>query len=338
MYKLAEILEAKGPMQQGILIETIEKWAINNKNYLKNHVDSTGEISTTDAGERYLNFSKQLGLITSLGNALVNTILGNVLSKLNKVGQEQPYKLSCMCKCFLLKRLLYCDFDYLATIAHQLINEETDFISFKKYLQKHFMRGYSSGAPIESAKLLRQMKLWKSPEKFFKENIIAPRKAWFIDLQMVDLKKFRSTSRIMFNDQPKQFLTKLWHLQRKQLCDFLENKYYSDFGALLGDKTDFVNFSDLARKNKKQKIMSYLEKAFSIFSSRYLNRISSRVFFEYTLCYALCQERIVCTRRDLEKVLLEISGSEAGPYRYRKVEEISENGVMIEAGYITADT
>lgn len=337
LYKLAEILETKGPTPQVTLIATTEEWAIKNRNYLKNHVDSTGEISTPYAGKRYLNFSKELGLITSLANALENTILGNVLSKLDKVG-EQPYKLSCMSKCFLLKRLLYCDFDYLTTITHQLINKETDFVSFKKYLQEHFERSYPSGVPMGGAKLLRQMEHWKGPKKFFEENIIAPRKAWLIDLEIVDLEKFRDTSRIEFNDQQNQFLTKLWNLQRKQLYAFLENEYYNEFVALIGNKNDFVEFSDLIRKNKKQNVMEYLERAFSLFSNRYLNRISSRSFFEYILCYAPCQENIVCRRRDMEKIVLEISGSRASPYRYRKVEEISENGIMVEAGYITADT
>lgn len=336
LYKLSEILQSRGPIQAEVLIETIRKWAEDNKNYLQGHVDSTGEISTPDSGKRYLNFSKQLGLSFLLENTFVNTIFGNILSRINKL-HRQPYKLSEMSRCFLLKRLLYSDFDYLTTIAWQIINRETDFSSFKKYLQEHFDKSYSPNVPIECAKLMREMRFWKSPEKFYQENIIAPRKAWFIDLEMVDWNKFKKTRRITFNHQTRGFLAKLWYLQHKEIHNFLENQYYNEFAKLLGDEADFISFSEIDKKSKRRNITDYLEKAFSLFGNEYLNRISSRAFFEYTLCYTLCEEKIICTRRDLEKVLLEISGSKTGQYRYRKVEEISENGILIEAGYVTAE-
>lgn len=339
LYKLSEILESKGPMQQKALVETIKQWAEDedNKSYFDSHVDPTGEISTPDSGERYLNFSKQLGLIISLENNLVNAILGNVLSKMNMLNL-QPYKLSLMSKCLLLKRLLSLDFDYLTTVAWQLINRKTDFASFKEYLREHFDKSYSPSKRIEGTILLKGMKFWKSGEEFYKEHIFAPRKAWFIDLEMVNLDTFRKKSEIFFSPQSRRFLTRLWHLQQKEIHNFLENQYYGEFASLFGDEADFTNFSDMDRKSKRRHLFDYLERAFSLFGSRYLRRISSKAFFEYTLCHTLCNEKTICTRRDLENALLEISGSKTSQYRYRKVEEISENGVLIDAGYITAET
>lgn len=337
LYKLAEVLETSGPMREKRLIIAIKEWALNNRNFLTSYVDATGEISSEDAGKRYLTFSRQLDLVSLVGKELVNTVFGSVLSKLN-VPDKQAYRLCCGLSCFLLKRLLDCDFDYLITIARMLKNDETSFNSFKNRLEEHLRRSSPSGIPIQGIKLLKQMENWKSPEKFFKENILAPRKAWFIDLELVDWRKFKSTSKIEFKDQAMKFLLKIGNLQQKELHAFLENEYFSEFAQLVANGTEFKDFSHLTRENRMKKTINYLQRAFSLFSINQLNRISSRSFFEYTLCHALCQEKIVCTRRDLEKVLFEISTSNAIPYRYRKVEEISSTGVRTEAGYISGET
>jgi len=337
LYKIAQLLQAKNTLSKQTLITDLKKWAEENKNHLRNHIDQTGEISTLKAGERYLNLSKELGLISFVGTQFVNTIDGTVLSKFKSVNEE-PYKLFCELKCFLLKKLLEKDFDYLVPIASLIMKEEdVNFLRFKERFSRHLKASRLLGTPVEGLMLLREMEKWKSPEKFFQEHIFAPRIGWFLDLELLDWEKFKAKSKIEFTDQTREFLMKLESTKQNKLLEYLDNNYYNQF-ANVGKIGKFDRLSELPDKQKKRKIVEYLQRVFSDFETTLTKSISSRSFFEYTACYALCREQLICERKDMERAILEISASGEAGYRYRKVEEISKKGVKTEAGYITEGT
>lgn len=335
---MCKILEVNKGLPEPRLITSLRKWASENNEFFLQWIDPTGEITNEDAGRRYVNFSKELGLVTSKGNNVVNTIYGTILSKFDEPRQN-PYKLTCGSKCFLLKRLLEEDFDYLTTLASLFVNKAISFIDFRKSLAAHLKRSSTLGMLARDMRLLREMEEeWKSPKKYFREHILAPRKGWLLDLELADWNKFESSSRIEFKLEARDFFVNVEKLERSQLSEYLANEYYEEIATLLGNGTKIDSLSHLPKERKREKTLGYLKKSFSIFGTAFLNRISSRSFFEYVPCYALCDEKLICPRRDLEEMLLEISASTKEGYRYRRVEEMSEDGRKIDVGYITGKT
>jgi hypothetical protein len=321
------------------LIGELQKWAEKKKDYLNNYITSTGEItSSLRSGERYLEFSEELGLVSYTGSQLINTIDGTVLSKLDN-SADIPYKLPCELRCFLLKRILERDFDFLIPIASLIIKrEKINFHQFKEYFSKHLKTSRSSGTPVEGLVLLREMdEKWKNPEEYFREHIFASRVEWFLDLELLDWNRFKSESRIQFTDNAVGFMAKMEHMRENHLTQYLDNEYYAEFSSVQEiDKLGY--FARLPDEVKRKKTMEYLKLAFNRFDTSLTRSLSSRSFFEYTTCHALCQEKLVCERKDIERVILEFSASGEMGYRYRKVREVSESGSTIEAGYITAGT
>ncbi len=263
---------------------------------------------------------------------------GTVLSKFDGPGQN-PYELSDETRCFLLKRLLEEDFDYLTTLTGLFLTKYVSFTDFKRNLAIHFKRASTDGVSAREMRLLREMEQeWKSPKEYFRQHILAPRRGWLLDLELVHWDEFRTRSQIDFKVSTKRLIEKLEELRRSELFKYLANSYYEDFARLLGSKTEFTLFSHLSEGEKKEKTIDYLKIAFSIFGTVFLKRISSRSFFEYIPCHALSKEMVICPRKDLEEVLLTISASTEEHFRYRRVEEISEEGKKIDVGYITAET
>jgi hypothetical protein len=312
-------------------------WAEENKDYFQNYIDPTGEISNPKAGERYLKFSEELGLVSLAGSEVVNTIDGTILSKLGN-DVETPYRLSCGLKCFLLKKILENDFDFLVPIASLMIRKEKiDFHTFKERFSRHSKTSRLSGTPVEGLILLREMEEeWKNPEEYFQEHILPSRIGWFLDFELLDWDRFKSGS-TEFTDLAAKLITKMESVQENHLSQYLDNEYYAEF-ANVGNTDKLDYFARLPEEVKKRKTIEYLTRAFSRFETTLTKSLSSRSFFEYTACYTLCQEQLVCEQNDIERIISEFSASGEMGYRYRKVREISEDGTTIEAGYITVGT
>ncbi|MHA1874143.1 MAG: hypothetical protein ACTSVB_08515 [Candidatus Heimdallarchaeaceae archaeon] len=288
----------------------------------------SGEISRSIRNaENYLDTSIELGLLAPLGTAyreglivkiprklkLAPSKLGFILKRLPKT--DNPFKLSTYQKFFLLKRLLYSDYDTLKALFEAKKTSKGKQLAYI-FQQKLFVR-LKEKLSVGNVRLKEAMYLkdrlniikekWRKPEKYF-EHIKASREGWLIDLLGKD-----------YEDKIRIFLSEMFIGY-----DWRNTNYPKIFAnAFEENLPTTILFNELSISMQKKKIMEKLSEAFRIFPSS-INRISASQFFEYAQCILLCREGIIATYNDIENILTKTKDK----YIFRKTADKDDIGYV----------
>lgn len=329
LYEMTRIIESNKNINPLVLEKQMRDFSSEYSVAFLNYKDSTGKITTKNAFKRYLNLALDLGLITIIEKKLLNTVDGIILSKLN-FKNEGPYSLSSSLKIFFFIKILEKDFDYMKIINKLDKNNDITSSNFVKELENQFL---SQEITKEKQDTLQRIKSWKSPQRYFRENIFAPRKSWLIDLDIISSRHTRGRQGFHYIDNRDVLLDKMLTNDYTELIFYLKNDFFNTLSTFLKNKNKLGSFKSFTRVKKRITVVKYLNDAFRIFQVK--NRLSSKIFLNYFPIYSLCTEKVILEQNELEKELFTLSTQENSIYRYRPVAEISKNGFLTDAGYIT---
>ena len=282
-------------------------------------------MTTQHAFYRYIKLSAELGLIKIIRNSIENTVDGQILSNLND-NNSMPFILPYPVKIFLLKLILEKDFDYITVLLYLSKIDQVTYSKFKQELEKKIL---IEPMNIINVDILNELRSWSSPKRYFRENIYAPRRSWLIDL---DIASPVGKSRLIFR-RDKNYLTKIMELSKKEmLYDYFNTKFIEDTSKYYFPNKRFQLYKYLNTKIQSNLVYAYLDNIFSRFNI-VSDRISSKLFFNYTSIMLMYKDEIIAEKIDLENALLKISIN--SNYRYRPVTEQTITGEIIDTGYIT---
>lgn len=328
-----------------IPVRTLKKhlldWAEENATFFRHYSMSlpvtrlrrwllAGEITTIGAAGRYIKTCEELGLIVRMKGFKISKI-GKAISALSIDGN--PFELPIGQLFVVLKWLLEKDYDALSTLVKILLNREEDQVEFfqeeiERRLDEKVERATRMNRFYLVDKLKRRIELlrsWRSPHRYYHENIKAPRLEWMLDLkllkywnQRVDAFDLQDNVRKFF---PSDNIGNRW-LQDE--FPYLFANFYSD-----SFKKRMVYWSNLPQNERLELLSSLMSRSMEIFETGpELRKISANQFFEYSLAFLIQNRSIVVPLSRLEKDLIDFI--ESGKLEYRYVQTVS----VADRGYI----
>jgi len=289
----------------------LEAWAEEHKSDLERYFSKSGFIKKSPKhypARRYIHLAKDLRLVKISRNECALTKIGQPLLTLDK-NKQNPFELSTEQKCFLLKRILENDFDYLFPLL-RLIEEchsaQEIFGNFRRIVLDHLKTRIERIDDILKSSLfmkrIQLMMKWTQEKKYL-EHIIYPRLDWLLDLQILDLEKFKKKIYQLTCDG-KAFFEALKKMEAEIDIDaWLEDYYYETFGRCF-IKDGVISFDTLKREKGLRVICDLLEEAFSKFSPPNLpfEHISANTFLEFS-CTKLIGMKILPAFTQIKNIL-----------------------------------
>lgn len=348
---ISNLLKSTGPLSNILLIEKLEKSANSNRDNLiqycynigygqKSLKNPPGEIAgkqykhiKQDAAKRYIKTCEEIGLITKIAGSYQNTRVGNVLLSIK--GNPNPFNLSLMQICFLLKIFLVKDYDYLKTLMElKGENKEDNWTAFQEIILSRWMKKIATtDSPYEIERLkktLDSVSRWgqkgkgeKSAERYYRENIKATRMEWLIDLKILEPKITKSNFDTRYKNLfCNEFINNHW----------LNNEYYGAFNESYKyfKKEKTRHWTNIAEKEKVKILKKYIDNCYNLLGRKELKRLSASQLFEYTLCNLLYEERIVSSYNLLEESIAEFFPKYKMNYKYIKTLSKEDIGHIIK--------
>lgn len=324
------------------LEQNLVGWAKQNRSFLRLYSSKlpvanikrsplTGEITNPDAARRYLETCRELGFITKLRKVQISKI-GRVISIIPE--RDNPFELSIGKLFIILKRLLEKDYDVLKTIHKILLRGEADEIDFfRRELQRILSKKIEMAAQMNDfylidklKKSLKSIQSWESAERYYRENIKAPRLEWMLDLQFLAFWNKRSnTFRLMDNLDvffEKEVMSYEW---LQDIYPYIFSKFYS--GVF---KKKMEHWPNLSPKEKIGILENLLNNSMQMFKTvTDLDRISADEFFEYSLASLIQNNDIAAGLSDLEKDLTNFVASGELKFRYVKTVSKADRGYIL---------
>ena len=324
------------------LEQNLVGWAKQNRSFLRLYSSKlpvanikrsplTGEITNPDAARRYLETCRELGFITRLRKVQISKI-GRVISIIPE--RDNPFELSIGKLFIILKRLLEKDYDVLKTIHKILLRGEADEIDFfRRELQRILSKKIEMAAQMNDfylidklKKSLKSIQSWESAERYYRENIKAPRLEWMLDLQFLAFWNKRSnTFRLMDNLDvffEKEVMSYEW---LQDIYPYIFSKFYS--GVF---KKKMEQWPNLSPKEKIGILENLLNNSMQMFKTvTDLDRISADEFFEYSLASLIQNNDIAAGLSDLEKDLTNFVASGELKFRYVKTVSKADRGYIL---------
>lgn len=296
----------------------LEAWAIEHQKDLEKYHSKSGAITKSPRhypASRYIHLAENLGLVKISRNECALTKIGQPVPTLTK-SEQNPFKLSVEQTCYLLKRILEHDFDYIFPLLRLLKNHNRTkeiFSCFKVAVLEHLEMQRKKISDIVRASGFKKreelMMKWTRERKYL-ENIIYPRLDWLLDLYFLDHKKYKERI-YKLTDGGKSFVEKLERAQVDiNLHDFdkwLNEQYYETFGRCFIEG-NVILFKELKEEESKKYVCDLLEEAFGRFSPHGLpfQHISANTFLEFS-CAKLVGMKIVPTFNQLKNILKSLS-------------------------------
>ena len=289
----------------------LEAWAEEHEKCLERYFSKSGFIKKSPRhypARRYIHLARNLRLIKISRNECALTKIGQPLPTLDK-NKQNPFELTVEQKCYLLKRILENDFDYIFPLLWLLENCNTAreiFDNFKTAVLEHWeKRSKRIGDIVKSSGFKKRKELimrWTQEKKYL-ENIIYPRIDWLLDLQILDREKYKKRIyELTYNG--KVFLSELKEMEVKaSVDDWLEDHYYAIFGRCF-IKERIISFNSLKEEERLKIVRNLLEEAFNNFSPPNLpfKHISANTFLEFS-CTKLVGIKILPTFSQIKSVL-----------------------------------
>lgn len=289
-----------------------------------------GEIKTIGAASRYIKTCEELGLIVRMKGFKISKI-GKAVSALPI--SRNPFELRLGHLFVILKLLLEKDYDSLRTLLKILTGEEKDEVDFfRKEIQRRFYEKVEKATRMNKLYLVDELKTkirlvgnWKSPHRYYHENIKAPRLEWMLDLKFLKYWNQRNDAIDLQNNVRKIFQKDM--IGYKWLQDEFPY-FFADFYSDLFKKK-MVYWSDLSQNERLELLSSLMSKSMEIFETGpQLEKISASEFFEYSLAFLVQNRSIVTSLSRFENDLIKFI--ESGELKYRYVQTVS----AADRGYI----
>jgi len=284
--------------------------------------DVTGEIANSDAFERYLGTAKELGLIENISGRLYSTKRGEVLAEL--VGKQNFFKLTLPQIHLIWHIILEKDYDYIRNVIVCTIdsprNEDQAFFKNVKDLW-HRKLNEAILRKVEDRDNLRKAveTKWRSPIRYYRENIKSPRLEWLLDLNAIEFwnfeKKhitFRPNIMCLIESEPKQFSASFLSFMEPTLP--ISKRYWND----------------LPKTMKYGLIKKLVSDSFTLFAFRKETRkISANEFLEFGVSF-LAGSGIVCEIQELEESLFEFTSLKGSEHSYSRISSSADSGYITE--------
>lgn len=291
----------------------------------------TGEIKTPGASGRYIRTCEELGFIVKV-RGFRTSKKGKTISSL--AADRNPFQLSAGQIFLVLKSLLEKDYDSLSVLMKILGTANKERIDlFRQKIQDKLSRKIEKAIEMNKLylvdllkKRIEQIRNWGKPERYYFENIEAPRIEWMLDLKFITYWNQRKNSFDIEKNVERFF--------EKEIIDYewLQNEFPSIFvdfyAGLLREKVKYWN--DLNQEEKLDLLNSLLEKSMELFrTGTEIGKISASEFFEYSTASLIQYQSIVAIpASEFEQTLIDFI--KTGRLHYRYVQTISP----ADRGYI----
>jgi hypothetical protein len=289
-----------------------------------------GAIATKEAARRYIGTAVEMGVMLPLGIECQNTKTGHLLAAVPST--KNPFSLSMPQRLILLEALLRGDYLYLKTLVELILDKEdtNDYRQFRQRILSHIDSVVKESKNPDEIRQLRNTRKsllsWKRPDRYYREDIRAPRLEWLLDLglltkwnQQVDYLALRSGADRFFST-----------------ADFDEQWFDEEFAGLFqscfeDELPGPSHWDDLPRTRQDFSLRKYLEKAMPLFRpARGVDKISISQFLTYTICMLLTEKGVIASRKQLESALADFTRSSS---KYRDVRMTSG----VDIGYIVRE-
>lgn len=286
----------------------------------------TGEITGEDSLNRYYSTALEMGLLEAIGNTVFLSKRGQILVALPKKGNS--FDLTIPEIHFLYRIILQEDYDYQRSLLKIVLSgkhyQREDLI-FRQTVRSTWLKKESMAASLDRLqelnilrKSLSEISRWKSPERYYHENIKATRLEWLLDLKLLN-----------YWNMPKNRITiepKIDLFFRNTEADYSSNFYECFKGHF---KLQAVSWQTLSKEQKDVIMQSLLAESMNLFGSEdRLGKISANQFFEYSAS-KLIGEAILVNIKNFERDLIDFLARGKASYRYVKI--VSD----VDAGYIS---
>jgi hypothetical protein len=310
----------------------LEAWAEEHEDDLEMYFSKSGFIKKSPRhypARRYIHLAENLKLIKISRNECALTKIGQPLPTLDK-NKQNPFELSIEQKCYLLKRILENDFDFifpLLRLLEKCHNTREIFGDFKIAVLEHWeTRIKRIGDFLKSSGFMKRKQLmmkWTQEKKYL-ENIIYPRLDWLLDIQILDREKCKK--RIYeFTYNGRAFVEEMLKKMEVEnnLDAWLEEHYYETFGRCF-IKESVISFDALKNEERSKLVHDLLEEAFNKFSPPNLpfQHISANTFFEFS-CTKLIGMKISSAFSQLKDALKSLP-----TYRFQWQPSIRDGFIM----------
>lgn len=325
LYEISHYLNEHANANYRTIFNYIFNYSNTNHKYFLNLKDPSGEIKSDHAFKRYLALSVDMGLIKKIQNRYTNTIDGIIISTLNK--DKKPYELSKQLQIYLLKKIIETDYDYLMTIIKLNNAKNINHLTFRNEIESLLLI-----EPIvtKNMDIINELNAWKSPNRYFKENIFAPRKAWLIDLDLIH-SKLKKNGVFIWKGDRNYLFNRIFTFTKSDFYNYMNNHFYYDCSVFYYSNIEFKSLRNMQFNKKYDIILTILDNIYDRYNI--IDRISSKLFFNMCLIDLLTNKQIVGEQEDIKNVLQTMSNET--DYRYRPVTEKKSSGELIDTGYIT---
>lgn len=337
-------LAQSGAMSLGTIKRHILEWSKKKKNYVffvhyslqlpvvrRKKKKLVGEITTLGAAGRYLGTAEELGLIAKT-RYVRSSKLGNVLSALSTQGN--PFELTLGQSLLLLRLLLERDYDSLRTLYYILMRKEKDEIGFfQREIQKRLYQKIEIAKKMNRLYLVDSLKKsigdvknWRSADRYYPENIRAPRLEWMLDLKFLTYWNQRSKTFVLRDNVQKFFEKDI--ISNEWLQEEYPHKFSEFYSVLL--KGTFKKWKDISVEERLKLVKSLLVKGTQLFKTNLtLGRISADQFFDYSLAALIQNKYVVASFSEFERDLMEFMTSKKLNYRYVQTVSKADRGYIL---------
>jgi len=292
----------------------------------------TGEIETLGAAGRYINTCQELGLLVKMKGFRISKI-GKAITVLPTNGN--PFELSIGKLFVILKSLLEKDYDAFSILLKTSVKKDRDEIEFfRNEMQRRLYEKIELASRMNKLyivdmlkKRVEYIKNWRSPRRYYLENIKAPRLEWMLDLKFIKHWNQRTNVFELQNSVEEFF--------KKEIIshDWLQNEYPYIFAEFYSDlfPKELRDWNTLP-SDERLVIMNFLiSKCMKVFKTGLeLGKISANEFFEFSLAFLMQHKSIITPLSSFEKDLINFTRS--GKLKFSYVQTVSK----ADKGYITS--
>jgi hypothetical protein len=285
-----------------------------------------GAISVKKAAQRYIDTAKEMGLVIVLGREWQTTKTGHLLATVPS--NPNPFGLSMPQRFILFDVLARADYLYLSSLVRLILaNDRADDPDhFKKEVISQIEISSKKSTNTDEIRGLRKIREsidnWEDPDRYFREQIKAPRLEWLLDLGLLT----------RWNQRANYFTL------RPGTANFFskpnpDDKYFDENYASLfydcfkGDLPPSKRWEDVSRARRSLLLKKQLEYAVDIFKSASIDKISASQFLKFAVCMLLVEEGIIASTLQVERALIDLTAQSS---KYRYVRMVSD----IDIGYI----
>jgi hypothetical protein len=285
-----------------------------------------GAISVKKAAQRYIDTAKEMDLVIILGREWQTTKTGQLLATLPS--NPNPFELSMPQRFVLFDVLARADYLYLRALVRLILaNDRADDPEhFKKEVISQIDDGFKKTTNTDEIRELRKMREsmdnWEDPERYFREQIKAPRLEWLLDLGLLTRWNQRANY-FTLRSGTSNFFSK-----SNPDDEYFDENYASCFyNCFEGDLPPSKRWEDVSPGRRSLLLKKQLDHAVNIFKSASIDKISASQFLKFAVCILLVEEGIIASTLQVEKALIDLTAQSS---KYRYVRMISD----VDIGYI----